>query len=310
VRTVFFGTPEVAVPALRALVTTTSVVAVVCQPDRPAGRTLKSLPCAVKVAAVELGLPVHQPLKVRNGEFADWLRAQHADLGVVLAYGRILPKDVLAAPRLGCVNLHASLLPKYRGAAPIQRALANGETVTGVSLMQMDEGLDTGPVFSRRSLPIAEDWDAGTLTEKMAALCAEMVSEELPRVFEGASTVPQDSLAATHAPPITAEETRLNWGLAAEQLHHLVRAFAPTPGAHTYCKGKRIKILKTRLGHFESQAAPPGTVICSRGNQLWIETGSVPLALERAQVEGKKALSAAELVNGRALVLGDRLGEP
>jgi methionyl-tRNA formyltransferase len=179
VRAVFFGTPAIAVPALEALCERAEVVAVVCQPDRPAGRGLSLAAPEVKVAAERLGLPVHQPTKIKNDEFLGWLRGLEADVALVIAYGRILPPAVLAAPRRGCVNLHASLLPRFRGAAPIQWAIVRGESETGISLMQMDEGCDTGPVFLRRAIAIGENETAGELAPRLAALAAEVVRDHL-----------------------------------------------------------------------------------------------------------------------------------
>src|SRR5262245_61527634 len=171
-RTVFFGTPELAVPAFRALAETTEVVGVVCQPDRPAGRGLRLTEPAVKRAARELGIDVHQPVKVKTGNLHDWLGERRVDVAVVLAYGRMLPKAVLDVPGRGCMNLHASLLPRYRGAAPINWAIARGERETGVSLMQMDEGMDTGPVFTMRSIEIGPEETAGELAARIAELSA------------------------------------------------------------------------------------------------------------------------------------------
>jgi len=178
-RAVFFGTPQVAVPALRALTQVAEVTAVVCQPDRPSGRGLKVSAPPIKEAALELGLSVHQPTKVRNGELAQWLRDQRADVALVMAYGRILPSEVLSAPRRGAMNLHASLLPGYRGAAPINWVIVNGEPQSGISLMQMDEGLDTGPVYARHVLGLTETETAGTLAERIATLAAHVVRADL-----------------------------------------------------------------------------------------------------------------------------------
>jgi methionyl-tRNA formyltransferase len=206
---------------------------------------MKPQPCAVKLTAERLGLPMHQPTRVKTG-LAEWMRELAADLGVVLAYGRVLPGAVLAAPEHGCVNLHASLLPRYRGAAPIARALQHGEKVTGVSLMRMDEGLDTGPVYVQRHITIEDDWNHGDLTLAVAARCAQMVREDLGLVLTS-EPEPQDSTRASLAPPIHAQETQLDWTRPAQDLHHDVRAFSPTPGAHTFNQGKRVRILSTRI---------------------------------------------------------------
>lgn len=308
-RAVFFGTPAIAVPALRALTQVAEVAAVVCQPDRPAGRGLKLSAPPVKDAARELGIDVHQPTKVRTGELAQWLREKRADVALVMAYGRILPGDVLAAPRRGAMNLHASLLPKYRGAAPINWAIVRGETETGISLMQMDEGLDTGPVYSRHVLAISETETAGSLAERIAALGAEVVRADLARAVEGdLQAEPQDPALASHAPLIEREHLRIDWGRPALDIARLVRGMAPRPGAFTLLGGKSLRVLDAR-----PQAGPmppgasPGTVSIL-GKRALVATGDGTLELLVAQAEGKKALSAADLINGRVLNEGVLLG--
>lgn len=308
IRTVFFGTPAIAVPALEALHETTELVAVVCQPDRPAGRGLALSEPAVKVAAVRLGLPVVQPQKVRTGELETWLREQAADLAVVMAYGRILPEGVLSAPRLGCLNLHASLLPKLRGAAPINWAIARGEAETGISLMQMDAGLDTGPVFALRKLAIGPEETAGELAERLAALAAEVVREDLPRVARGElAAVPQDASQASHAPLIEKGDTRIDWTRSAREIVDLVRGMAPRPAAHTEVRGKHLKLTRTRVSSQHAGGAP-GTVALGIGREILVATGAGTVEILRAQLEGKKELAAADLLNGRALGPGDVLG--
>ncbi|MFO0570270.1 MAG: methionyl-tRNA formyltransferase [Polyangiaceae bacterium] len=306
-RTVFFGTPAIAVPALRALGEIGEVLQVICQPDRPAGRGLELTAPPVKKVALELGLPVHQPTKVKTGLDA-FLRELSPDLALVIAYGRILPESVLEAPRLGCLNLHASLLPAYRGAAPIQWAVARGETTTGVSLMQMDAGLDTGPVFFRRSLDIGPDETAGELAERIGELAALMVREDVPRVATGELRAsPQDAAAATYAPPIEKDDARIDWGRPAKSIVDLVRGMAPRPGAHTRVRGKLVRVTRARVG---DQNAPgdPGRVRLGIGREILVATASGSVEILRAQLEGKKELASAELVNGRALVEGDVLG--
>jgi methionyl-tRNA formyltransferase len=307
VRAVFFGTPALAVPALEALVDIAAVTGVVCQPDRPAGRGLSLKEPAVKIAARALGLSVFQPQRVRDGELRAWLERQATDVAVVLAYGRILPTDVLATPRLGCVNLHASLLPKLRGAAPIQWAILTGETETGFSLMQMDAGLDTGPVFTRHVISIGADETSGELAERMAALAAIVVRADLPRLSAGELVATsQDAARATHAPPPEREHGRIDWTQSAQRIHDLVRGLAPRPGAHTTYRGKQLRIARTaRVG-----AAPPlapGELRVERPKVL-VGAGEGALELLAAQVEGRRELAALELVNGRALADGDRLG--
>jgi len=285
VRAVFFGTPPIAVPSLLALTRVAEVVGVVTQPDRPAGRGLQLHEPAVKVKARELGIPVNQPKKVRTGELSAWLRELAPDVGLVIAYGRILPADVLSAPRLGCLNLHASLLPRYRGAAPIQWSIIEGEKETGISLMQMDEGLDTGPVYSRHVLTLAGDETTGSLTERLADLAAQVVESDLSRVVRGELVaVAQDAGLATHAPPIEREHTLVDWKRSARVIAQQVRGLSPRPGAVTSLGGKQLRL---------TQAVP----------------GLAPFELLSAQVEGKRELPARDLVNGRVLVAGRILGE-
>ena len=230
----FLGTPAFAVPSLVALTDVAEVVGVVCQPDKPAGRGLElSLP-AVKREALARGLVVHQPTKMRDGSFAEWLRAQGADLAVVAAYGRILPSDVLAAPRLGCVNVHASLLPRHRGAAPIQWAILAGDEQTGVTLMQMDEGLDTGPMLGARSVPIGVDETSEQLYSRLADLGGAMVRDEISRFLRGeVAATPQDVSRVTLAPPLTKQQAQIEWTRSARQVHDQIRGLQPWPGTWT-----------------------------------------------------------------------------
>ncbi len=308
-RALFFGTPEIAATALRALVEVAEVPAVVCQPDRPAGRGLELKPPATKVVAVELGLPVVQPTKVRTEEFARWVREQRADVALVIAYGRILPKAVLAAPRAGCMNLHASILPKYRGAAPIQWAIVRGETETGVALMQMDEGMDTGPVFSTRTIPIGPDETAGELYLRLSAVAAELVREDLGRAVRGElCAVPQDHAAATMAPMLRKDDGRVDWSAPSRAVHDLVRGMTPWPGAHTTLDGKRFRVLRSRRGAPDGPPeAAPGTVVALADDALLVACGGGgTVAVLSGQLEGRKALSARELHNGRVVTVGQR----
>ncbi len=305
----FFGTPAIAVPALSALSAMADVQLVICQPDKPSGRGLTVAAPAVKVRALELGLRVEQPTKVRVPEFAESLRALELDVAVVMAYGRILPKGVLDAPRLGCINLHASLLPKYRGAAPITWSVVHGETVTGVALMQMDEGMDTGPVFTMREVPIGSDATAGDVAELLAACSATMVAEDLPRVLSGELiATPQDHGAATHAPMLTKDDGKVDFAKTAAQVHDHVRGMSPWPGAWTRIDGKLLKILETRRSP-GGPAALPGTVVVADKGRIELACGEGRVELVRAQIEGKKALGAVDLVAGRTIRAGQRLGE-
>jgi methionyl-tRNA formyltransferase len=308
-RTIFFGTPEIAVPSLRALASISDVAAVVCQPDRPAGRGLKLHAPAVKVAAGELGISIVQPSKIRTPDFLAWLTEQRADVAVVLAYGRILPGPVLAAPAHGCLNLHASILPRYRGAAPINWAIVRGERETGMSLMRMDEGLDTGPVFTVRRVAIGENETAGELAVRLGALAADMVGEDVPRVVRGElAAVPQDNAAATAAPPLEKEQGRIDWSKSAGEVHDHVRGMTPWPSAFTTVSGKLLKVLVTRRSALQSPGEQAGTILTADSSGVLIACGQGVLELHRAQMEGKKPLDARELVAGRALTRGARLG--
>lgn len=314
VRTLFFGTPEIAVPALRALAETTHVVGLVAQPDRPAGRGLEVQPVPTKRLALELGIPVHQPTKVKTPDFAAWVREQRADVAVVMAYGRILPLPVLQAPRLGCVNLHASLLPRHRGAAPITWAIADGDAETGVCLMQMDEGMDTGPVFSNRSVAISDQDTAATLSDKLAELASAMVREDVPKLLRGELQAhPQPTGGVTHARMLEKTDGRLDFSRSATALSAHVRAMTPWPGAYTSIDGKTLKVREVAivagfLGGGAASDAAPGTVVVADKSGVVIACGEGALRLVVGQLEGRKALSGPELVAGRAVRQGAILG--
>jgi len=307
-RAVFFGTPALAVPSLQALLEVAEVAGVVTQPDRPAGRGLAEKPPAVKTYALERGLEVYQPLKVRTGELERWVDERKPDVALVIAYGRILPKGVLEAPQRGAMNLHASLLPKYRGAAPINWSIAHGETETGVSLMQMDEGLDTGPVFVREAIGIGPEETAGELAVRIAELAARVVRLHLARAVSGElAPEPQDEALASHAPLIEAEHRRVDFGAPAEDVVNLVRGMAPAPGAFTTVAGKRLRLTRVRVVPDEAPAAPdrdvPGTVLVVGGSPQ-VVTGRGRVEILVAQLEGKREVSGRDLVNGRALSHG------
>ncbi|WP_437874558.1 methionyl-tRNA formyltransferase [Sorangium sp. So ce513] len=309
-RALFFGTPAIAVPSLEALASIADVVGVVCQPDRPAGRGLELKAPPVKVKAQELGIPVVQPEKVRTPEFAAWVKDADVDVALVIAYGRILPKAVLEAPRRGCMNLHASILPRYRGAAPITWAIVGGEAETGVSLMQMDEGMDTGPVHAIRRIPIGPDTTADELAVELGALAARVVRDDLRRAVDGElALTPQDHAAATHAPLLKKEDGRIRWDRGARQVHDHIRGMTSWPGAFTTVEGKALKVLAARV---ESEAAtgeaPPGTVVMASRGVVIVACGAGAIQILRAQAEGRKPLAAADLVAGRTLQAGMVLG--
>ena len=308
-RAIFFGTPQFAVPCLDALAEICDVVAVVTQPDKPQGRGMALSAPPVKTRAHALGITeIIQPTKVRVPEFSAQIEALSADIALVVAYGRILVPGVLKAPRLGCVNVHASLLPKYRGAAPIQWSVIHGERESGVCLMQMDEGLDTGAVLSRRALPIGENETSGELSERLSALGAAIVRDDLPKVLRGELVaVPQDHASATHAPLLEKSLGRIDWSKDARSIHNLVRGTSPWPGAFTQLDGATVKIHATRVIAMDAAVAEHGAVIrSSRDEGIVVGTAGGALAITELQREGKRRMTAAEFLAGNPLSAGAR----
>ena len=306
---VFLGSGPLGVPTLRALAEApdVAVLLVVTQPDRPAGRGLKPQPTPIKVLAEELGLPVFQPERI-NRE-VERIRALQPDVLVVAAYGQILSKALLDVPRLGSVNLHASLLPKYRGAAPIQWALLSGETVTGVTTFLMDEGLDTGPILLQREVPIDEDDTAGTLEAKLAEIGAELMLETLRGLAQGTLTPkPQDDSQATYAPKIKKEQSKIDWTKSARELFNLIRAMEPSPGAYTFYRGRRLKVRWGRVVDEEAQRGEPGEVIALGAEGPVVQTGRGLLELLKVQPEGRKVLSGRDFLHGYRVREGERFG--
>ncbi|MHB9004736.1 MAG: methionyl-tRNA formyltransferase [Coriobacteriia bacterium] len=307
-RALFFGTPEIAVPALEALHEIAEVVGVVCQPDRPAGRGMTLRPPPVKVAAEKLGLAVHQPKKIKHPPLAGWVAERNVDVAVVMAYGRILPQAVLDAPRRGCMNLHASLLPRYRGAAPINWAIARGETETGICLMQMDAGMDTGPVLSVHRITIGSEETAGELADRLAALGATVIRQDLARAVGGQlSPLPQDESNATHAPMLAKRDGLIDWSLPVEKVHAHVRGMTPWPGAFTHTRGTTLKVHACSVHGGEADAVP-GTIVLADPTCVLVACGQGLLELVSLQVPGKKAMPAGNMVLGRTVRPGDRLG--
>jgi methionyl-tRNA formyltransferase len=304
-RIVFFGTPEFAVASLRALLRERCILAgVVTQPDKPHGRSRSTLVApAVKVAALEAGLTVLQPERPVGDLFLASLRRLEADLGVVVAYGHIFRREVLDTPTLGMINVHASLLPRFRGAAPIQHSLLAGDRETGISIMKMEEGLDSGPVLHHVSVPIADDETAGTLTTRLGALGATALVETLALVSAGnAVPVPQDSAAATYAPKISRESARLDWTQDAASLERQVRAFDPVPGAWTSLDGMAIKLFG---GMPAVGSGEPGSVIAA-SDRLVVAGGAGAIAVREVQPAGRNRLTVEEWVRGRGIAPGSR----
>lgn len=305
------GTPDFALPALESLVSSPhQVVGVVTQPDRPKGRGKKVQPSPVKKLALSLGLAVYQPERVKEAGFVDRLRELHPDVIVVVAFGQILPPSVLYLPPCGCVNLHASLLPRYRGAAPIQRAIMNGERETGVTTMLMDEGLDTGDILLQRTVPIYEEDTAGTLHDRLARIGAELLVETLDLMAKGTLVPrPQDHRLATYAPPLTLEDEIIDWRKPARDLYNQIRGLNPWPGARTWWENKVLKVWQAIVSDFPlPSGALPGEVVLS-GRELVVATGKGCLALREVQLEGGKRLPVEDFLRGRLIPAGTVLGK-
>jgi methionyl-tRNA formyltransferase len=308
-RALFFGSPAFAVPSLEALHFIADLAGVVCQPDKPAGRGLTLTAPAVKTRATELGIPVVQPTKLRTGEFGAWVRAQHVDVALVVAYGRILPAEVLSGPRLGCVNVHASLLPEYRGAAPIAWAVVNGEASTGITLMKLDEGMDTGPTLARIALAIGPDETAGELGARLARVGADAVREWLPKYVAGSCELePQEEARATTAPMLEKEHGRIDWSKSATRVHDHVRGMSPWPGAFTTARGRSVKVHATRVVSGMRTGARAGEVVVADKSRVLVACGADCVEIVSVQPEGKRAMGATEWAMGRGVAEGDILG--
>ncbi|HVA91559.1 MAG TPA: methionyl-tRNA formyltransferase [Chloroflexota bacterium] len=319
VRIVFMGTPAFAVPSLRALlqlgedgVPAARLVGVFTQPDRPAGRGQRLTPPPVKEAALAAGIPVFQPERLPRAEALSLLESVSPDLIVVAAYARILSPRVLDLPRFGCLNVHASLLPLYRGASPISAAILDGVKNTGVSIMRMEAGLDTGPVLAQASLPIGDDDTTGSLTEKLALLGARELAVIIqPWIAGSIEPRPQNEAVATVTRPLRKEDGRIHWGQPAQAIARQVRAMFPWPGTSTLSEGVILKVLAADVAPCPEPAsmAPVGAVAQRHGEPL-VATGDGTLRLARVQPAGRKAMSGAEWLRGSPAALGGILGEP
>jgi methionyl-tRNA formyltransferase len=308
VKVVFMGTPEFAVPSLEKLIETQEVVGVVTQPDRPAGRGKKLRPSPVKVAAEKAGIPVYQPKSLRTEEAADPLRQWSPDMIIVAAFGQILRPHVLDLPSHGCLNVHASLLPRWRGASPIQHTILAGDDETGITLMQMDVGLDTGPMYVQQAIPIRADETAASLHDCLAELGAVMLGEHLDDILDGRITAkPQDDDLASYAPMIKKENGRLDWNQTSAQLDRQIRAMTPWPGAFTIWNGQLLKVLKAEpIGG--QPIGETGQVVDVGGTAVVI-TQDGGLALHLVQLAGKRAISMIDFLRGQPDFLGSQLGE-
>src|SRR3990172_5477331 len=307
-RVVFFGTPEFAVPSLRALAKHFSVVGVVTQPDRPAGRGRRPQPPPVRQASRELGLPDFQPEKVRSPEALAALTDWAPEVVVVAAYGQILPASILSLPPKGCVNVHASLLPRWRGATPVQASLLHGDAATGVTIMQMDEGLDTGPILAQQVLTIRPDHNAGTLTSELADMGAQLLIETLPSFVAGELTpTTQDDRLATLAPRLRSSDASLDPRSSASRLVCQVRALSPKPGARLDWGEKRLRVLDARA--LPGPAHPPGTVL-ALASEPAMATGDGLLVLDLVQLPGGRPASGKAFLAGHRSFVGDVLRRP
>ena len=304
-RIIFAGTPPFAAAALNALADAGHDIALVLtQPDRPAGRGMKLTPSAVKQAALARGLPVSQPPSLKSPEARDELRAADADVMVVAAYGLILPQAVLDLPRFGCLNIHASLLPRWRGAAPIQRAILAGDLETGITIMQMDAGLDTGAMLSKTVVPIRDSDTAASLHDVLAAAGASAIVAALAN-YPALVPVAQDEALATYAAKLSKDEAQLDWCQPADALVRAVRAYNPVPGAWTLLDGAPLKIWAAQA---VSGSGAPGEVLRAEADQLVVACGDGALALQALQPAGSKRMGAAAFLAGRPLPPGTRLG--
>ena len=333
-RVIFMGTPEFAVPSLQRLIDDGyDVAAVFTQPDKPAGRGKVVHQPPVKELALAHRIPCYQPAKIKtNEEVRSVFEELHPDACIVAAYGKILPLWLLAIPRLGCINVHASLLPKYRGAAPINWAIANGETSTGVTIMQMEAGMDTGAIWATRSLPIEAEETALELSSHLSKLGADLLAETLPVIASGRShPIPQIETEATYAPILKRENGLIDWGLPAAQIANQVRGFQPWPGSYTMFRGGRLIVWRAHargkpiatseqpdkeptvappsLGNPDQSATPGAFLSADRsGFNVLCGEGSV-LHIEEIQIEGKRRIGAADFLNGVRLSAGDRIAE-
>ena len=307
-RTVFMGTPGFAVASLAALAEAVDVTLVLCNPDRPAGRGRSTASPPVKEEAVRRGIAVFQPEKARHPDAVARIAAEAPDLIVVVAYGHILPKSILDIPRIGCINVHASLLPKYRGAAPINWAVARGETTTGITIMRMDEGMDTGPMLHVRETPIGGEDTAETMFSKLSLLGAEALREALRKLREGTlDETPQDAALATYAPKLTKEHGRIDWSRPAGEVRNLVRGMTPWPSAFAVHAGKALKVLSSAVSGESGAAAEPGEIVALGRDGIGVACGEGVLRLQVVQPEGGKAMDAWAYSRGHRVATGERL---
>lgn len=308
---VFMGTPQFAVPSLEMLIEEGyNIVGVVTQPDRPQGRKKVLTPTPVKEAALKHGIPVLQPQRLRNPESVLEVAALKPDLIVTAAFGQILPRAVLDLPEFGCLNVHGSLLPKYRGGAPIQRAIINGEKETGITLMYMAEGIDTGDMIAKSVVPIEADDTSGTLFEKLSIAGSKLLKEQLPLILDGrADRIPQNDAESTYAKNLTREDEKINWSAESEHIRNQVRGLSPFAGGFTLWNGEVFKVWSLRVNGSatKQEGQAPGTVLNVAEQGIEVKTGDGSVLLTRIQPAGKKAMEAAEFIRGGQMKPGEVL---
>lgn len=305
-RIVFLGTPDLAIPALEALARNHRIAAVVCRPDKEQGRGRKPGPPAVKRWALEHSLPVHQPEKLNDGSFEQWLRETNPELCVMAAYGRILKQPILDVPPRGFLNLHPSLLPRYRGASPIQTALLNGDKTTGVTIMKVTLEMDAGPILLQEETPILPEDTAVTLSERLAKQGADLLVKGIDLLETGRAVfVPQDDALATYCKRFEKEDGRIDWRRSAEEIHNLVRAALPWPVAHSPFEGEMMRILRSEPRPVEHHA-PLGSIIAVEKDAIVTAAGRGALAILELQMPGKRAMTTAEFLRGRRVKTGQR----
>ena len=307
-RVLFMGSPELAVPSFNTVRETDRIVGVVTQPPRASGRGRRITPSAVAREAALWGYPVLTPDRLKTPGFEETLRDLEPDIAVVVAYGRILPPNILRVPRLGCVNVHASILPELRGAAPIQWAIARGYTETGVTLMQMDEGMDTGPILLQRTLSVGDDETAGELAPRLSLLGADLLREGLPLLERGALPPrAQDESRATYAPLLTKEDGLVDWSMPASRIAQRVRGFSPWPGTYTHRGGSRLIITRAKALD-EDRRVRPGTVLTAGPEGLMVSCGGGKLDILAVKPEGKREMDVGEFLSGHKIEEGEILG--
>ena len=305
-RIVFFGTPELAVPSVAALAARHEVTAVVCQPDRPKGRGKKMLPPPVKAWAEANGLLVHQPTKLNDGSFEAWLRDQAPDVCALAAYGRMLKQPILDVPRHGFINMHPSLLPKYRGPSPIQSAVLNGDAVTGVTIMDITLAMDSGDIYLQRESAIGPDETASELTERLADLGGAMMAEVADAIAAGSATrTPQDDDAASYCELLSKEDGYIDWSAPAQRIHNLVRGAQPWPAAQCRFHGEVCKIMRTSVVP-EEAAGEPGTITAVEKERVLVATGEGQLAILQFQPPGKRAMGMRDYLAGHPIESGEK----